>query len=234
VIGVLLTLALLIAWALALRRIWTRGDRGPESAGLLTLLAVAVIFGVQSLIDWTWFVPGVAVPAMLCAGWLAGRGPLAEPVGIAPMRRRILDAPGRLAVSLGIITVTALAAWMIWQPLRSANADSAAVTEASLGDTGAAIADANRSASINPLSIDGLSDLAAIYQGVGNLTAAHNALLRAVSRQPSNPATWTALAQFDLDHKRWLSEARHAATRARVLDLNSPAVAQLLAQATAG
>ncbi len=48
----------------------------PERTGLITMLAVVVTFGVSSLIDWTWFIPGVTVPALVCAGWLAGRGPL--------------------------------------------------------------------------------------------------------------------------------------------------------------
>ncbi|HWF73049.1 MAG TPA: hypothetical protein VG186_06880, partial [Solirubrobacteraceae bacterium] len=102
-IGVAVTLALLVAWGVAAARAvgarkptgeWlrTRGytspgepvpERAAERAGLLTLLAVVVIFGVHSAIDWTWFFPGLAVPALVCAGWLAGRGPLAEPVGRA-------------------------------------------------------------------------------------------------------------------------------------------------------
>lgn len=229
-IGVALTLALLVAWVLAVRRIWSRGERGPESAGLFTLLAVVVIFGVQSLIDWTWFIPGVAVTALLCAGWLAGRGPLAEPVGTVAARRRLLESPGRAAVALGVLTVTALAAWMIWQPLRSANAETAAINAMSRGDTGVAIADARRSADIDPLTIDPLTDLSAIYQADGNLTAAHRELQLAVSRQPSNPASWEALAQFDIQQKRWLSEARNAAARAAVLDRGSATVKQLLAQ----
>ena len=49
----------------------------PERIGLLTLLACAIVFGVHSTIDWTWFIPGNACVALLCAGWLAGRGPLA-------------------------------------------------------------------------------------------------------------------------------------------------------------
>ena len=40
------------------------------------MAAVVVIFGVHSAIDWTWFVPGNVVPALLCAGWVVGRGPL--------------------------------------------------------------------------------------------------------------------------------------------------------------
>ena len=35
---------------------------------------VVVVFGAHSLVDWTWFVPGTAVPALLCAAWVAGRG----------------------------------------------------------------------------------------------------------------------------------------------------------------
>ncbi|MGN6373499.1 MAG: O-antigen ligase family protein [Solirubrobacteraceae bacterium] len=47
-----------------------------ERIGLLTMLCVVVAFGVHSFADWTWYVPGNACVALLCAGWLAGRGPL--------------------------------------------------------------------------------------------------------------------------------------------------------------
>ena len=40
------------------------------------MLCLVVVFGVHSLVDWTWYVPGNACVALLCAGWLAGRGPL--------------------------------------------------------------------------------------------------------------------------------------------------------------
>ena len=48
----------------------------PERVGMLCMLCVVVVFGVHSLIDWTWYVPGDACVALLCAGWLAGRGEL--------------------------------------------------------------------------------------------------------------------------------------------------------------
>ncbi len=46
------------------------------------MLVLVVVFGIHSLADWTWYVPGDAIVALLCAGWLAGRGPLeaARPV----------------------------------------------------------------------------------------------------------------------------------------------------------
>ena len=44
------------------------------------MLCLVATFGVHSFVDWTWYVPGLACTALLCAGWLAGRGPLAERV----------------------------------------------------------------------------------------------------------------------------------------------------------
>ena len=43
---------------------------------MLSLLCVVVVFGIHSLADWTWYVPGNACVALICAGWLAGRGPI--------------------------------------------------------------------------------------------------------------------------------------------------------------
>lgn len=94
--GLVVTLALLIAWMVAagrsthpFNRRW-RAQRSPpslawrhapeaytpERIGMLTMLCVVVTFGVHSFADWTWYVPGDACVALLCAGWLAGRGPL--------------------------------------------------------------------------------------------------------------------------------------------------------------
>src|SRR5262249_37336616 len=47
-----------------------------ERIATLCMLCLVVVFGVHSLVDWTWYVPGNACVALLCAGWLAGRGPL--------------------------------------------------------------------------------------------------------------------------------------------------------------
>jgi hypothetical protein len=53
----------------------------PERIGMLSMLCIVVVFGVHSTVDWTWFVPGNACVALLCAGWLAGRGPLGAMAG---------------------------------------------------------------------------------------------------------------------------------------------------------
>ncbi len=82
-IGIAVSLALLVAWGAAVRRTLSpvRSDEpghAAERTGLITMLAIVVTYGVSSLIDWTWFIPGVTVPVLVCAGWLAGRGPLTE------------------------------------------------------------------------------------------------------------------------------------------------------------
>jgi hypothetical protein len=203
-LGVALTLALLAAWLLAVRQIGLLRARAPghaaERGGLCVVLAVTVTFGVQSLLDWTWFVPGVAVPALLCAGWLAGRAALTEPVWVAPRRPRLLDAPGRAALIFAIAALSALGAWIVWEPQRSVNADSAAISAMERGDTATALADARTAATSNPVSIDPLVELSAIYEGLGNQTAAHDQLIDATRRQPSNPTAWEWRAQFDVRH----------------------------------
>ena len=84
-IGLAANLALLIAWgrsaAAAIATGTLRSARAPaeterdgERTGLVALLLVVVAFGLSSALDWTWYFPGVTVPALLAAGWLAGRG----------------------------------------------------------------------------------------------------------------------------------------------------------------
>jgi cytochrome c-type biogenesis protein CcmH/NrfG len=173
-----------------------------ERAGLLTLLATVVVFGIHSTIDWTWFVPGTALPALLCAGWLGGRGPLAAPIGRLAQRRRLTRAPGAGAAAIGITTIALFAGWAIWQPLRSADADAAATSALSQGNARSALADASAAAAADPASAEPLWELAAIYSATGDQTKAHSELVRAVRLQPENSATWLALGEFNLrQHK---------------------------------
>ncbi len=56
----------------------------PERIGMLSMLCLVVVFGVHSLVDWTWYVPGDAFVALLCAGWLAGRNGDASQRRVSP------------------------------------------------------------------------------------------------------------------------------------------------------
>ncbi len=247
-IGIAVSLALLVAWGIAAARtleIRAR-PRGPaaagddsqdaarehaaERAGLITMLAVVVIFGVSSLIDWTWFIPGVAVPALACAGWLAGRGPLSAPVGRAEARRGLLASPGAAAGAIGIAAATLVAAWFVWQPLHSANEFGAAISAMSRGESATALADAQSAAAADPVSVDPLIELSEIYLARGNPTAARQELVKATALQPSNPQTWQALGQFDLSqHQADLAVLELQA--AQQLDLSSVSLVQQIAGA---
>ena len=87
-IGVVLTVALLGGLVPSGVRDHWRSARGGDSLssaesserqGLIALAIVVVTFGIQSCLDFTFYFPGVAIPVLLCAGWLAGRGPLGRP-----------------------------------------------------------------------------------------------------------------------------------------------------------
>ncbi len=194
------------------------------------MLAVVITFGVHSAVDWTWFVPGTAVPALLCAGWLAGRGPDHHGGGLAATRPQLLDVPGRAAMMVAVVALAVACGWAVWQPLRSQNADAAAVSAFAAGHTGAAIGDARAAATADPVAIDPLLQLSALYTATGDPQAARQQLLEAVRRQPENPQAWLALGQFELQAHRPRA-ALPALERARALDLGSPVISQALAQA---
>ncbi|MGZ4198378.1 MAG: O-antigen ligase family protein [Solirubrobacteraceae bacterium] len=203
-IGTLLSVALVVAWIIAAARTLGFGSARElpdgsvaERAGMVTMLAIVIAFGIHSAIDWTWFFPGVVIPALACAGWLAGRGPLAEPVGRGA-RKRLTKSPAAAGIVLAIAAIAIGAAWIVWQPLRSSDADASAVTELLAGRTSAALADAHTAVSADPVSADALWELSELHIAIGDRAAARADLVRATSRQPSNPATWQRLGEFDL------------------------------------
>ncbi|MFZ0089895.1 MAG: hypothetical protein WAL63_10335, partial [Solirubrobacteraceae bacterium] len=190
-VGLAITLALLVAWCvaaarpLAFRERWRSltPDRATEREGLVALAAIAVSFGVQSAIDWTWFFPGVTVPTLIAAGWLAGRGPLQAPVGHGDRPRPLRQRPGAGAMVTVLATVALAGAWLIWEPLHSSQEVSAAINA---NTNSAAFAHARAAASSNPLSVAPLNELSALYEGVGDKANARSELAKASGRQPEN------------------------------------------------
>jgi cytochrome c-type biogenesis protein CcmH/NrfG len=189
----------------------------------VALLAVVATFGVHSLIDWTWFIPGNAVPALACAGWLAGRRPLPGGRPRLSRPRRLVRSPGAAAAAAGAIVAALVAVWFIVQPLRSSDAYSAGVTAAVAGNAQAALSDARTSAAEDPVSVDPLFLLSQIYTGLGDRASARDELTQAVSRQSKNPATWQELGCYDYVHH----DPRASAEFRRLLALQ-PADAEAL------
>jgi Tfp pilus assembly protein PilF len=184
----------------------------PERVGMLSMLCVVVVFGTHSLIDWTWYVPGDACVALLCAGWLAGRGELTRTAWTAATGADAGASDGagwrpgsgrrpshtRLLVAGAVIVFALLAAWSQWQPQRSEEARQQADALLEAHDPGAANAAADAAVSRDPLSVDALFALANVQQTAGRTALAKATLERAVRLQPSNPQTWLALGRHDL------------------------------------
>jgi O-antigen ligase len=268
-IGLVVTVGLFLAWAVATARavgarrpslVWVRSRgltspgepvpaRAAERGGLLTLLAVVTVFGVHSAIDWTWFIPGLTVPALLCAGWLAGRGPLGEPVErrraaprgersaralVTAPYRAFIAAPGQTAATAAIVAIALVCAWTIWQPLRSTHADAAAIAALNTNHPAAALADARSAANLDPLSIEPRIFESDIYGiDLGDTAAARAALQANVRLQPANPATWVQLGRYDLTigQPREAVAALQAALYLFPQDPTMPSLASLIAQA---
>ncbi len=202
------------------RPVEDRPERGeeraysPERVGMLSMLCMVVVFGVHSTVDWTWFVPGNACVALVCAGWLAGRGPLTRTAAAdrATTNRRWVTGgagrasfseigPLRLGIAAAVVVAALLAAWAQWQPQRSADASQEALS-LSATDPSAALTAAQNAVDYDPVSAEALFTLSTIRQHAGQSALARATLVRAVHLQPSNPQTWKALGEYDLQNGR--------------------------------
>jgi hypothetical protein len=243
-VGLAIVLFLLAAWMAAagrsthpFNRRWRRWrwraeplPYTPERVGMLSMLCLVVCFGIHSTVDWSWFVPGDACVALLCAGWLAGRGPLGSAAdGERQGRLRIASprelGPLRLGVAAAAVIAALLAAWAQRQPQRSADASQEALA-LSARDPAAARAAAQNAVDYDPLSAEALFTLSRIQQNAGQSALARATLVRAVHLQPSNPQTWQTLGEYDLqtgNPKAALKELR------ATVYLNPEAVAPLSA-----
>jgi len=123
--GLALSLLALFCWGwAALRAVGLRPrDRGlawdAERVGSATLLAIAIVFGVSSLVDWTWFVPANALLGLLAAAWVIARPPL---------RTRLLlgAAPATNAIAPTVALDCSRAGGPLWAPDATAPAPPAA------------------------------------------------------------------------------------------------------------
>ena len=97
--GLALSLLALGLWGWAAIRAvgLRRSDRGlpwdAERVGMATLLAIALVFGVSSLVDWTWFVPANALMGLIAAAWVIARPPLRTRLEDAALAAAVEEAP---------------------------------------------------------------------------------------------------------------------------------------------
>lgn len=230
-LGLIAIFALAGAWLLSaarttgLERHRGRREGAPshwdaDRVAMSALALAALVFGLHSAIDWTWFIPGPAVMAIAMAGYVAGRGPAPMPAGLpspvvtaGPAPEPLIDLPKlprfrlklppppprvRLIPAVGVLVVALLAAWAAWQPQRSESQSHHALDLLAKGRYAAADAAAREARATNPASVRPLWVRAAVAVGAGHLKEARTLFQQAVFDQPSNPEAWTRLAEFEL------------------------------------
>ncbi len=250
-VGLAVTTLLFLAWVLAAlsatglvpRRLLRAGDDASppprrdwdtDRIAVVTLALLPLAFGIQSLLDWTWFIQGTAVMALIPAGYLAGLGPLGEG-GPATAERRIDWRPdaGRIVAALAAVITALLLAWAIWQPEASDRATNEALALLDEKKYDQALAKTADAEDLNPLTPDPLLVRAAIDTSANREPDAQVSLERAVILFPGDPQTWYRLAAFQLGTLDAPEQALDTIRGALYLDPHSKASAQLFLDARA-
>ncbi|MBO9532703.1 MAG: O-antigen ligase family protein [Solirubrobacteraceae bacterium] len=205
VVGVLMTVLLLGAWGIGVRR--TLGSRGqpwpPERVGAVALFAAVITYGAHSFLDWTWSFPAATLPALIAAGWLVGRGPIAEPQQLPDVVPALeedgwVGRLGRWTPRVQLAAFMLLSVWSIWQPYRAFLAGQSAISAVAEGRIDDAVKLGDRAVSEDPVSLDAASAKATALAAGGDIAAARDALEGAIAMQPENPAGWQQLLDFEL------------------------------------
>jgi hypothetical protein len=221
IVGLAISLLVLGLWLLAVRTTLglRRGnvfaaDWSGERIGLAALTSLVVVFGVHSALDWTWFVPAVAITTLFCAGWIAGRGPLpmagrervpsgdaegAPPLeAVHPSVPRGPDLKRRVPASVALLAIAAVGAIAIAQPWRAEQKGEDALRLAGAGDLTGARKAAEKAKDLNPLSVEPYFELATVEEASGRDSAATTLLEHAVQLQPASPEAWQRLGDHYL------------------------------------
>jgi O-antigen ligase len=218
-LGMLVTLAAMVAWLVAaLRTLGTR-VRGPtwtrERTAPAALFLAAVAYGVQASLDWTWFVPGPTVMALLAAGFVAGIGPDGAAREAAP---RLHLRPPRIVLAVLAVLASLATVWSISQPARADRLANTALRLAGGGDLEGALAKAREAQDVDPLALKPLFAEAAVHQRDGRDDLALEVFQRAVVEHPDDPQAWLRLADFQLYELDLPQEALAALDQALYLD----------------
>ncbi len=207
-------LLLLVAWLVAAARAtglqprrWWRpleANRPPwtdERSALAALGLAAIVYGVQSATDWTWFVPGLTAMALVAAGFVAGRGPLvrsaSSPESVAVTRPQ--PPLARLAVCVAVASVALICGWAIWQPVAADRAVARSYELSAAGDPVAALREAADARDLDPHSVEPFYAAADALVAINRPREAIVSLRRAAHDRSRDPEPWLRIATLQLD-----------------------------------
>ncbi len=227
-VGMGLALAALVAWVIAALRAlqsrreaphrWLEGadDRRCALAGIV---CVALVFGVHSTVDWTWYVPGAALFGLAAAGWVAGSARNAEVAAGGNGEASAQPLWMRATLAAGVVLIGLATALSIYGPAQAADAVSEGYRLATEGHPYKAL-EQGREAHRHDRLADEPFYLIADAQNVLDKNADAEKTLETIAvRQPANPDTWLHLAEFRL---RTLRDPEGALSALRPLLFLSP------------
>ena len=240
-VGIAVILALLGSWVAAVRR--TIGHRGdpwpPERVASVGLLAAVFAFGVHSTIDWTWSFPAATLPALIAAGWLAGRGSIGRPTDVPPppraheSERTWVSRVGRWVPRLQLAAFAVLALWSISQPWRAFQNSQDALQALERGETDEAVELAKEAVAQDSVSMETHVTEATVLAAGGDVSGGRKSIERGLAQQPNNPAAWAQLLNFELYAAGDAERAAQAYRGAIFLDPYSVALRAAISSALA-
>ncbi|MBJ7459561.1 MAG: O-antigen ligase family protein [Thermoleophilaceae bacterium] len=205
VLGLLVLFALTVVWLVAAFKLAGAAMRAPWSwlreadetrLASVSLMLVALVFGLHSAIDWVWFIPGVAFFGLLGGGWTLG-----SPAAHSPVQSVAVPAVkgGKLQIvrAAAIAVVGILIAYAVYQPVRAQRKVEAGLSSAS-SDPQRALRLGEDALKLDPTSADAFILVSVAQSNGGRQQAAEMTLADLTAQQPGNPTSWLRLARFRL------------------------------------
>ncbi len=177
--------------------------------------AALITFCASAAYDWIWQVPVLPAAFLLLAAAV-----LAPQVGSRPTGRRRWLVRGA-AVAVAIACLVAIA-----YPLAVTSAIRRSQSEASAGNSSAALGDARTAVGLEPGSASAQLQLAVVLEGRHDLPAALVAAQHAARDEPSNWSVWLVLSRIDAENEN-VQAAVSAYRRARSLNPRSSVFVQV-------
>jgi len=182
IVGLLILAGVVVGVARGVRRAMRRGPKALVALPLAIVAAVAL----PSLIDRTWAVPALTIPAFAAAGVM-----LAAAAPGRARRPRHRAGPIAAALGAGLIVVVIASALLPWWSARAVAAGNEALAESRPEE---ALEHASAARGRNPLSLAPLRLRALANADVGDRAASLTAYRDMTEVQPENPQAWELLA----------------------------------------
>jgi hypothetical protein len=205
VLGLAVLLGLTAVWLLAAFKLAGASKRAPwywlddvdeVRLASVSLMLVALVFGIHSAVDWIWFFPGVAFFGLLAGGWTLGTPAAHSPVAAStePITRggkvQVLRAAAIAIVGVAI-------AYAVYQPVRAERKVEAGLDVAE-SNPQKALKLGNQAIKLDPTSADAYILVSVAQSNGGRQQAAEATLAELTAMQPGNPTPWLRLSQFRL------------------------------------